>query len=168
MRIADVSLADADECEDKEAYIAASTSAGRKIFTYSCAELRAQSASWNCRGFGHVRSACPSSDGFCSIAHVLSILQTPDSSGKGKGKGNGKGKGKGTGKGKGGRGSADLGASAVSGRSAASRGKGAIAVYLEDGFAYGTDGALVATMAGDDFEYEDEQCTRTSGRTPHC
>ena len=83
VRVADVSLADYEECEDKEAYLAASTSAGRQIFTF--AALRAQSTCyWNCRGFGHVRSACTSSDGFRSITHVISALQTsPDSSGKG-------------------------------------------------------------------------------------
>ena len=146
--IADVSLADADECEDEEADLAASTSAGRPFFTF--AELRAQSVCLKCRGFGHVRSACTSSDGFRSIGHVLSILQAVCPIALAKAKGTGKEKGVG------GRGSAGRGAGAVSGRSAAGRGKGAINVYLEDGIAYGTDGAFVVTVAGDDFEYEDE------------
>ena len=117
--------------------------AGRQIFTF--AELRAQSQCWNCRGFGHVRTACPSSDGVRSITHVISTLQTaPDGSGKGKGKGKGKGEGAG------GRGS---GCWSRCWRwlwtlCCRPRGKGTIAVYLEDNHAYGLDGAFIATMAG--------------------
>ena len=43
VRVAVVSLAEYEECEDEEAYLAASAGAGRQIFT--SAELRAQRAS---------------------------------------------------------------------------------------------------------------------------
>ena len=88
--------------------------------------------------------------------------------GRSKGKGVNRGKGTPNGKGAvckgaGGRGGAGRG----SGRTAAGRGHGAIAVYLEDGHAYSTDGAYVATIASDDFEHGAAE-EETSRRTPPC
>ena len=109
-----------------------------------------QSQCWNCRGLGHVSTACPSADGTRSVGHAISALESSNSYRSGKGKGMAKGKGVG-GRARG---------SDGRGRSAAGRGKGAIAVYLEDDQAWGLDAAFVATVTSDALEHdmhEDEQ-----------
>ena len=55
VRVSDVSVAD---YEDEDAFLAASTD--RPFFTFD--QVLAESNCWNCRGFGHVRTACLSSD----------------------------------------------------------------------------------------------------------
>ena len=67
VRVADVSLA---EYEDEEAFIAASND--RRFCTFD--QILAESNCWNCRGFGHVRTACPSSDGRRSVGYVIQAL----------------------------------------------------------------------------------------------
>ena len=87
-------------------------SGSRHVFTLD--DIMTQSQCWNCRGLGHVRTACPSADGTRSIGHIIIALQSTGSyRGSGAaGKAKGKGKGKGAGRGSSGR-----------GRSAAGRGK---------------------------------------------
>ena len=114
IRVADVSLA---EYDDEEAFLAASSD--RPFCTFE--QILSESNCWNCRGFGHVRTACPSSDSTRSIGYVIQALSSINER-KSRGVGKGKGKAKGAqGCGGGGR-----------GRSAAGRGSGAIAVYLEE------------------------------------
>ena len=62
LRVVDVSLV---QYEDEEACLAASGSQ----------QILEQSQCWNCRGLGHVRSACPSSDGLRSVAHAISAFE---------------------------------------------------------------------------------------------
>ena len=96
VRFADVSLA---EYDDEEAFLAASSD--RPFCTFE--QILAESNCWNCRGFGHVRTTCPSSDGTRSIGHVIQALSSINEQ-KSKGSGKGKGKGKGAqGRGGGGR-----------------------------------------------------------------
>ena len=87
VRVADVSLAQYEDYQDEEAFLAAS--GARQVFTFP--EIMEQSQCWNCRGLGHVRSACPSSDGLRSIAHAISALDASTSYRGGKSKGKGKG-----------------------------------------------------------------------------
>ena len=119
--------------EDDDAY-AAAAGTSNTIFTYD--QVIGQSSCWNCRGFGHVRDACPSSPGKRAIGHAISALQAnPNYNGsKGKGKG-----GRGAGKGK--------------GRAHAGRGKGAVACYVEDNQASDLDGAFVSSLAADEPDF---------------
>ena len=94
----------------------AAYNSGRRAFTLE--DILAQTQCWNCRGFGHARSGCTSSEGSRAVGFCIHALQA---SAEGKGKGKGKDKGKGKGRGGGGR-----------GRAAAVRGSGAIAAYIED------------------------------------
>ena len=106
-----------------------------------------QSTCWNCRGFGHVREACPSEKGTRAVAHVISVLQTYHT---GSGKGMGRGKGSGNGKGQG-------------QRQRAGRGKGAVACYVEDNQAYDLDGAFISSLATDEPEfYEHDEDANTA------
>ena len=142
--------------EDEESFLAAS--GDRLVFAFD--DVMAQSQCWNCRGLGHVRTACPSADGTRAVGHVVCALQSSASYRGPASKGKGKGKGKGAGRGSGGR-----------GRSAAGRGKGAVAACLEDNQAWGLDGAFITTVNADALgydEHEDEEAhtalmTRTAG-----
>ena len=149
MRVADVSLA---ECDDEEAFIAASSD--RPFCTFD--QVLAESYCWNCRGFGHVRTTCPSSNCTRSIGYVIQALSSINEQ-KSKGGGKGKGKGKAA-QGRGGEGR---------GRAAAGRGKGAIAVYLEDDQLWSLDGAYVASTVAtleDHTEHDEEAHTALTTR----
>ena len=77
----------------------------------SADELRREALCWRCRGFGHLRENCPSSDVIRPIGACIEIDQlelrgsarrfTPFGKGKGKGGGRGKGAGRGGGGGRG-------------------------------------------------------------------
>ena len=150
VRIADVSVAEADDYDDEEAYY---TSSGH---VFSPPQIAAMGSCWNCRGLDHVREQCPSPAGMRSLGLVLDRLRsTMSTTGKGKGKGKGKGAGKGSGKGAGaGKGKGGRGASAGRGRAMAGRGSGAQALYAEAGALYSTDGSWVAYMADDSWPDE--------------
>ena len=70
VRVAGVSLAQYEDDQDEEAVLAAS--GARQVFTFP--EIMEQSQCWNCRGLGHVRTACPSADGTRSVGHAISAL----------------------------------------------------------------------------------------------
>ena len=53
-RVADVSVA---QYEDEDAFAAKS---GATLTSFTFDQVMQQSTCWNCRGFGHVRDACPS------------------------------------------------------------------------------------------------------------
>ena len=138
VRVEDVSLA---EYDNEEAFIAATKDC--PFFTLD--QVLAESNCWNCRGFGHVRRTCPSSNGTRSMGHIIQALSSISQQ-KPKAEGQGKGRGKGA-QGRGGQ-----------GRSAAGRGNGAIAVYLEDDHLWSLDGAYVTTtVAALNIDAHDEE-----------
>ena len=142
---------------DPEEYdsVYAASDGGRRQITM--AELKKETACWNCRGFGHDSPRCPSAKGHRPPEAILELLKgivagrsRDPVKGKGKPKGKGKGKPAATGKGKpGGR-----------GRAATSLGRGArtsAALHLYDEY-----GAYVATSYApgpDSYEepYEEEE-----------
>jgi len=102
-----------------------------------------ESNCWCCRGFGHTRTTCPSTDATRSLSHALQALSSiserqSKSGGKGKAKG---AQGRGAGGGR-------------AGRPATGRGSGTIATYLEDGHIWTMDGAYVASTPA---TYENEE-----------
>ena len=82
--VSDVSVA---EFEDEDAYIAATTE--RPFFTLE--QVMKESNCWCCRGFGHTRTTCPSTDATRSVGHAIQALSSINER---KTKGGGKGKGK--------------------------------------------------------------------------
>ena len=115
------------------------------VSRFSYDQVRRQAQCWNCRGFGHVREACPSETGTRAVPHVASLLQTYHTASKGGGRGYGKGSSKGQGQ-----------------RQRAGRGKGAVACYVEDNQAYDLDGAFINLLATDDpgfYEHDEDANT---------
>ena len=146
VRVDGAAVAGLDDNEDDDSGLVTFN----KARTITDAELREEPNCWQCRGFGHRKTECPSAPGFRPISACVSILQTsanraerrqPSKGGRGKGGG---------------------------ARNLRGGGRGRFAgsgLYTEDGFVFSADGVCIGSLADEEEDQAQDDQTQEAPST---